>query len=177
MVLIPCPDCGRQISPSAAMCINCGRPMSATITPAASNPNQAASGNMVWKRVALSMVPLWLLSAPLARAFGYRSLGRGVAALSLYIVLSATVAHFCCRSSKTPNLANAKALTTIGFVLWILAGDLVRSVGGPTIGNVAVFFGLIIFILGAIEYYRTRNDAGLKSAGISARSTSLSEGE
>src|SRR5687768_9055346 len=27
MALIECPDCGRQVSDSAALCIHCGRPM------------------------------------------------------------------------------------------------------------------------------------------------------
>lgn len=37
MPLIPCPDCGRQVSPSAVACPQCGRPMRAA-TPASTGP-------------------------------------------------------------------------------------------------------------------------------------------
>jgi TM2 domain-containing membrane protein YozV len=36
MALLNCPDCGRQISTEAAVCIGCGRPLKATAQPAAS---------------------------------------------------------------------------------------------------------------------------------------------
>ena len=56
MPLVPCPDCGREVSISAPVCPQCGRPMAAMAPQAAQAPGVSAKEETMWRGT-----PSWLL--------------------------------------------------------------------------------------------------------------------
>jgi hypothetical protein len=156
MPLIPCPDCGREISAAAPACPHCGRPMA---PPAASHPKPVAGIAAVLVIGGISLVralfprPLHSTNPDMA---DYRSLADGVQVLGNSVaIIGAFMAMMGHRAgNRVVRAASAVMIPiTLGLLAlaWPILGN-IPSAQSPEGHRAMIMLMAVLFVVGILPW-------------------------
>ena len=164
MPLVPCPDCGREVSAAAPACIHCGRPLAAPV-PASSAPPEAAApaaekpmAGIVTALVLGVLMIIWVLRREPGRTEEMREVNSlintihtlGNAALIIGALLSLSGHRAANRGVRVLSMLMIAALCGAMLMAWnVVASLAARELSGEP--NATALLGLITAISTAFQ--------------------------